>query len=119
MVRGRITVGLTAFGQQFRHLIQYVSAAPGGPTYLNLGGARSRGLEAALADAGVTGAAGDGSLDLAFDRGDGHRCRRIAGVSPKANGCCAGPSSSGGMLAEYQAGRNSALGGRHLGGIAR
>jgi vitamin B12 transporter len=42
----RVRLGATVFWQQFRDLIQYVSAAPGRPTYLNLGGANSRGLEA-------------------------------------------------------------------------
>jgi vitamin B12 transporter len=44
----RIRVGATIFWQQFRDLIQYVGAAPGQPTYVNLGGAKSRGLEATL-----------------------------------------------------------------------
>jgi vitamin B12 transporter len=41
----RLTVGATAFWQQFRDLIQYVSSAPGDPTYVNLGGASARGIE--------------------------------------------------------------------------
>ncbi len=45
LAAGRITLGATLFAQRFRDLIQYVDAAPGAPTYLNLGGARSRGLE--------------------------------------------------------------------------
>ncbi len=45
---GRLAVRVTAFAQRFRDLIQYVSAAPGDPTYLNLGGARSRGIEGSL-----------------------------------------------------------------------
>lgn len=44
----RWRVGVTAFWQQFRDLIQYVNAAPGDPTYTNLGGANSRGVEATL-----------------------------------------------------------------------
>ncbi|MEO5798711.1 MAG: TonB-dependent receptor [Gemmatimonadales bacterium] len=43
---GRFTLGVTAFSQQFHDLIQYVGAAPGDPTYRNLGGARARGVEA-------------------------------------------------------------------------
>lgn len=42
----RLTVGATAFWQQFHDLIQYVSGAPGDPTYVNLGGASARGVEA-------------------------------------------------------------------------
>ncbi len=41
-------VGLTAFTQQFRDFVQYLSAAPGEPTYDNLGAARARGLEASI-----------------------------------------------------------------------
>lgn len=41
-------INLTAFTQRFTDLIQYVSAAPGDPTYTNLGAVRSRGLEASL-----------------------------------------------------------------------
>jgi vitamin B12 transporter len=44
----RIRIGATMFWQHFRDLIQYVGAAPGAPTYLNLGGANSRGLEATV-----------------------------------------------------------------------
>jgi len=40
-----IKLGVTAFWQQFRDLIQYVSAAPGQPTYVNLGAANARGVE--------------------------------------------------------------------------
>jgi outer membrane cobalamin receptor len=36
----------TWFDQRFRDLIQYRTAAPGEPTYFNLGGAVARGLEA-------------------------------------------------------------------------
>lgn len=43
---GRLVLGATAFRQRFRDLIQYVSAAPGEPTYANLQGADVRGLEA-------------------------------------------------------------------------
>lgn len=42
----RVRLGATVFWQHFRDLIQYVGAAPGAPTYLNLGGVNSRGLEA-------------------------------------------------------------------------
>lgn len=42
----RLHLGATAFWQEFRDLIQYVAAAPGQPTYVNLGGASSRGVEA-------------------------------------------------------------------------
>ncbi|MCA9768346.1 MAG: TonB-dependent receptor, partial [Gemmatimonadetes bacterium] len=40
---------VTAFRQSMRDLIQYVSGAPGDPTYANLQAARARGLEASLA----------------------------------------------------------------------
>ncbi len=40
-----VTLAVTAFWQQFRDLIQYVGAAPGQPTYVNLGGANARGVE--------------------------------------------------------------------------
>lgn len=42
-------VEVTGFSQRFRELIQYVGAAPGEPTYVNLGAASSRGVEAAVA----------------------------------------------------------------------
>jgi vitamin B12 transporter len=42
------TLRATFFYQKFKDLIQYVSAAPGDPTYVNLGGTRSRGLELSL-----------------------------------------------------------------------
>lgn len=42
---GRVILGATGFAQRFTSLIQYLNAAPGQPTYSNLGGARSRGLE--------------------------------------------------------------------------
>jgi vitamin B12 transporter len=45
---GRFVVGATVFRQQFRDLIQYVSAPAGAPTYANLQGADVRGLEAAV-----------------------------------------------------------------------
>lgn len=49
----RLVLGLTAFWQEFRDLIQYVAAAPGQPTYANLGGANARGVElTAVANAG-------------------------------------------------------------------
>lgn len=44
----RTTFEVTAFDQRFRDLIQYIGAAPGEPTYTNLGAASSRGVEAAL-----------------------------------------------------------------------
>lgn len=53
--RGRVTVGATWFDQRFRDLIQYVSAAPGQPTYQNLGAATSRGLKATASAALATG----------------------------------------------------------------
>jgi vitamin B12 transporter len=40
-----LTASVTAFWQEFRDLIQYVSAAPGQPTYVNLGGADAHGVE--------------------------------------------------------------------------
>lgn len=43
----RYRVSVTGFSQHFRNLIQYVAAAPGDPTYTNLGGASSRGAELA------------------------------------------------------------------------
>jgi vitamin B12 transporter len=45
VARGMLTVSAAWFDQRFRHLIQYVAAAPGDPTYENLGAARARGLE--------------------------------------------------------------------------
>ncbi len=45
LARRAVTVGATYFDQRFRQLIQYLSAAPGEPTYANLAAARSRGLE--------------------------------------------------------------------------
>ena len=45
LIGRRVHLGATMFWQEFRDLIQYVSAAPGQPTYVNLGGASSRGLE--------------------------------------------------------------------------
>lgn len=47
----RVTFGATAFWQEFRDLIQYVNAAPGQPTYANLRGASSRGVEVTLSAA--------------------------------------------------------------------
>ena len=44
----RVTVGATAFWQHFSDLIHYVSAASGQPTYVNLGGVDSRGIEATI-----------------------------------------------------------------------
>ncbi|MGH7522898.1 MAG: TonB-dependent receptor plug domain-containing protein [Gemmatimonadales bacterium] len=44
----RVRLSATIFWQQFRDLIQYVAAAPGEPTYVNLGGASSRGVEASV-----------------------------------------------------------------------
>jgi vitamin B12 transporter len=47
--RGTVVgIAATAYHQNYRDLIQYVSAAPGDPTYANLGAARSRGLETTL-----------------------------------------------------------------------
>ena len=45
---GQLVIGATAFRQQFRDLIQYISAPAGEPTYANLQGADVRGLEAAV-----------------------------------------------------------------------
>jgi len=53
----RATLEVTAFDQRFRQLIQYVGAAPGAPTYINLGAASSRGVEASMvlrAEGGVS-----------------------------------------------------------------
>ncbi len=46
--KARGTFSVTGFSQRFRDLIQYVSGAPGDPTYVNLGEVRSRGVEAAV-----------------------------------------------------------------------
>ncbi len=40
--------GVTWYDQRFRNLIQYVGAAPGEPTYENLGAALARGIEASV-----------------------------------------------------------------------
>ena len=45
LASGRVTAGATWFDQRFRNLIQYVSGAPGEPTYQNLGAALARGIE--------------------------------------------------------------------------
>ena len=45
---GALRTSVTWYDQRFRHLIQYVTAAPGEPTYQNLGAALARGLEAEL-----------------------------------------------------------------------
>jgi vitamin B12 transporter len=45
---GWLRIGVTSFWQRFRDLIQYISAAPGDPTYQNLGAASSRGVEAVV-----------------------------------------------------------------------
>ncbi len=46
---GRLHTALTWYDQRFRNLIQYLSAAPGEPTYQNLGAALARGIEASAA----------------------------------------------------------------------
>jgi vitamin B12 transporter len=51
----RVGLALTGYQQRHRDLIQYLSAAPGDPTYANLGAARSRGLEATATVRPVTG----------------------------------------------------------------
>ncbi|PKL93709.1 MAG: hypothetical protein CVV20_02260 [Gemmatimonadetes bacterium HGW-Gemmatimonadetes-1] len=43
-----LVVSATAFSQQFRDLIQFVSALPGEPTYANLQGVDAEGIEAAV-----------------------------------------------------------------------
>src|SRR5690606_4283120 len=43
--RGGFSLAVAAYSQRFNDLIQYLSAAPGEPTYVNLGEAGSRGLE--------------------------------------------------------------------------
>lgn len=48
LANGALTLGTTAFAQEFRDLIQYVSAAPGEPTYANLQGADARGIETTI-----------------------------------------------------------------------
>jgi vitamin B12 transporter len=45
LLDGRASVSAAYFDQRFRNLIQYVSAAPGDPTYQNLGAADARGIE--------------------------------------------------------------------------
>jgi vitamin B12 transporter len=44
---GRLHTAVTWYDQRFRNLIQYLAAAPGEPTYQNLGAALARGIEAA------------------------------------------------------------------------
>lgn len=44
---GMLTLSAAYFDQHFRNLIQYVGAAPGEPTYRNLGAATARGAELA------------------------------------------------------------------------
>lgn len=48
LAAGKVRLTATAFSQRFRDLIQYVGAAAGEPTYGNLGGARSRGIETSI-----------------------------------------------------------------------
>ena len=43
---GRLHTAVSWYDQRFRNLIQYVAAAPGEPTYQNLGAALARGIEA-------------------------------------------------------------------------
>ena len=45
---GRVRLSASGFSQRFENLIQYASAAPGAPTYANVGIATSRGLEAGV-----------------------------------------------------------------------
>jgi vitamin B12 transporter len=45
---GALRSSLTWYDQRFRNLIQYVTAAPGEPTYQNLGAALARGIEAEI-----------------------------------------------------------------------
>lgn len=45
---GAVRSSVTWFDQRFRNLIQYVTAAPGDPTYQNLGAALARGVEASV-----------------------------------------------------------------------
>lgn len=47
LANGRLQTSVTWYDQRFRNLIQYVAAAPGEPTYQNLGAALARGIEAA------------------------------------------------------------------------
>ena len=49
LLAGGLSMSAAWFDQRFRDLIQYVPAAPGAPTYENLGAANSRGVEAGLA----------------------------------------------------------------------
>ena len=46
LLQGTVTLSAAYFDQRFRNLIQYVFGEPGEPTYLNLGAADARGLEA-------------------------------------------------------------------------
>jgi vitamin B12 transporter len=48
LLGGRLNLSAAWFDQRFRNLIQYFAAAPGEPTYANLGAARARGIEAAV-----------------------------------------------------------------------
>jgi len=54
--------GLTAFTQTFTDFVQYRAAAPGEPTYGNLGAARARGLEASIVAPTVLGVTLDAHL---------------------------------------------------------
>ena len=77
----RVRFGATFFWQHFRDLIQYVGAAPGAPTYLNLGGANSRGLEATMVAQGFIPGDAERALDLAAHRGHRHRGRVVTNFS--------------------------------------
>ncbi|MEO8478877.1 MAG: TonB-dependent receptor [Gemmatimonadota bacterium] len=55
-------VGLTVFNQAFTDFVQYLAAAPGEPTYDNLGAARARGLEASIVVTAVRGLTLDAHL---------------------------------------------------------
>ncbi|HEX9165843.1 MAG TPA: TonB-dependent receptor, partial [Gemmatimonadales bacterium] len=49
LLRGAATVAATWFDQRFDDLIGYLAAAPGEPTYANVGRARARGVEVTVA----------------------------------------------------------------------
>jgi len=100
---GRVSVGVTGFRQQFRQLIQYISAPPGSPTYTNLGGARARGVEA--------------TIDVTVGRGldvSAHWSRLATAVTDTGAAASVGfsqgepllrrPGESGGVLVRYQQG---------------
>ncbi|HRP07942.1 MAG TPA: TonB-dependent receptor, partial [Gemmatimonadales bacterium] len=47
--RGSMELNVAAYAQRFSDLIQYIAAAPGEPTYVNLGAAEAQGVEVSAA----------------------------------------------------------------------